>query len=359
VKNNSWHVRIWNIWFWPQLIGIPFVLLSTLGFYFSPNPIAFFAPFALIFPVIIIWILFWTIISILRLKSASILGIVIIGLSYPQWKGLANIHRPEEISNSTFKIASWNVHHWRNINWTDPYSTEIKMSNWMLGINPDILCLQENESKTSAFEILRDSFPYETARKDERLTIYSKYPIIQWDFEQYYSDYPGHRGFIWADIELSDPDGNIDTIRITNIHLVTTTFDKNNALKTNEKLGFSRSIYNSFKSLTKTAKKRNEQLEQILEWKNHSKHPVFIAGDFNELPTSNAYYRATQEMIDAFAISGSGIGSTFKNLWEIPLRIDWILCPKESILQSTKQFDQEWSDHNPVIIEISPFVFNN
>ena len=345
---------LWNIWLLPHWLILPFTVLSTLGFYFSPNPIPFISPFALAFPVFFIWHLLWTLISVLRLRSASIFGIILIALIYPQAKGIMSYNNTEKKENKVFKIASWNVHHWKNINWSDIELTETKMGNWILSNNPDILCIQENND-TKASKMLRNSFPHHITGKYQMLCIYSKYPILQWDFETYSSGYPGHKGFIWADVEISDPDGNIDTLRITNIHLVTTTFDKKEALSTNKKLDVLKSIYKSFTSLTKTAKKRSQQLDQIIEWKKHSKHPVFISGDFNEVPTSNAYFKMTQNMKDAFSIAGKGLGSTYTNLWRFPLRIDWIICPNEIDVQSAEILDQTWSDHNPIMIEISPF----
>ena len=63
----------------------------------------------------------------------------------------------------------------------------------------------------------------------------------------------------------------------------------------------------------------------------------------------------TQNMKDAFSIAGKGLGSTYTNLWRFPLRIDWIICPNEIDVQSAEILDQTWSDHNPIMIEISPF----
>jgi endonuclease/exonuclease/phosphatase family metal-dependent hydrolase len=37
------------------------------------------------------------------------------------------------------------------------------------------------------------------------------------------------------------------------------------------------------------------------------------------------------------------------------LRIDWILCPKDMSIISSSTLKQEWSDHNPLIVEIAPF----
>lgn len=354
VRNRSFKNMLWNIWLIPHWLILPFTVLSTLGFYFSPNPIPFISPFALVFPIFFIWHLFWTLISVLRLKPASLFGIILIALIYPQFKGIISYHKINKKENKVFKIVSWNVHHWKNINWSDIDLTETNMGNWILNTDPDILCIQENNSKVAS-KMLKNSFPYNVTGKYKMLSIYSKYPILQWNFEPYSSVYPGHKGFIWADIEISDPEGNIDTLRMTNIHLVTTTFDKNEAINRNEKLDVSKSIYKSFLSLTKTAKKRSQQLDQILEWKKHSNHPVFLSGDFNEIPTSNAYFRVTQNMKDAFSLAGSGLGSTYTNLWGFPLRIDWVICPSEINIHSAKTLKQEWSDHNPIIVEISPF----
>jgi endonuclease/exonuclease/phosphatase family metal-dependent hydrolase len=102
-------------------------------------------------------------------------------------------------------------------------------------------------------------------------------------------------------------------------------------------------------------KKRSQQLDQIIKWETKSTIPVVFAGDFNETPTSNSYLRITSKKNDSFVKAGRGLGSTFNNLWNIPLRIDWILCPKDMNIISSSTLKQEWSDHNPLIVEIAPF----
>lgn len=354
---NKFTIRtLFNIYYWPQWIALPFTLFSSIGFYFSPNPISIFSPFSSIFPVFIFWHLIWTLISLLKLKSSAFLGLFIIIFTYPQWKALASFNfSPKEINVPVIKIATWNVHHWKNLNWTELKSTESKMGNWIMDINPDIICFQEDNLSSAASILVKYRFPYGVTGDDKLLTIVSKFPILQWGSEKYVHSSKGHKEFVWADIQISEPDGSIDTLRIANIHLLTTTFDINNASKEENDIGINKFFIKSFQSLNKNAKKRSQQLDQIIKWETKSSIPVVFAGDFNETPTSNTYLRVTSKKNDSFAKAGRGLGSTFNNLWNIPLRIDWILCPKDMSIISSSTLKQEWSDHNPLIVEIAPF----
>jgi endonuclease/exonuclease/phosphatase family metal-dependent hydrolase len=354
---NKFTIRtLFNIYYWPQWIALPFTLFSSIGFYFSPNPISIFSPFSSIFPVFIFWHLIWTLISLLKLKSSAFLGLFIIIFTYPQWKALASFNfSPKEINVPVIKIATWNVHHWKNLNWTELKSTESKMGNWIMDINPDIICFQEDNLSSAASKLVKYRFPYGVTGDDKLLTIVSKFPILQWGSEKYVHSSKGHKEFVWADIQISEPDGSIDTLRIANIHLLTTTFDINNASKEENDIGINKFFIKSFQSLNKNAKKRSQQLDQIIKWETKSSIPVVFAGDFNETPTSNTYLRVTSKKNDSFAKAGRGLGSTFNNLWNIPLRIDWILCPKDMSIISSSTLKQEWSDHNPLIVEIAPF----
>ena len=354
---NKFTIRtLFNIYYWPQWIALPFTLFSSIGFYFSPNPISIFSPFSSIFPVFIFWHLIWTLISLLKLKSSAFLGLFIIIFTYLQWKALASFNfSPKEINVPVIKIATWNVHHWKNLNWTELKSTESKMGNWIMDINPDIICFQEDNLSSAASKLVKYRFPYGVTGDDKLLTIVSKFPILQWGSEKYVHSSKGHKEFVWADIQISEPDGSIDTLRIANIHLLTTTFDINNASKEENDIGINKFFIKSFQSLNKNAKKRSQQLDQIIKWETKSSIPVVFAGDFNETPTSNTYLRVTSKKNDSFAKAGRGLGSTFNNLWNIPLRIDWILCPKDMSIISSSTLKQEWSDHNPLIVEIAPF----
>ena len=90
---NKFAIRtLLNIYFWPQWIALPFTLFSSIGFYFSPNPISIFSPFSSIFPVFIFWHLLWTLISLLKLNSSAFLGLLIIIFTYPQWKALVSFN---------------------------------------------------------------------------------------------------------------------------------------------------------------------------------------------------------------------------------------------------------------------------
>jgi endonuclease/exonuclease/phosphatase family metal-dependent hydrolase len=50
---------------------------------------------------------------------------------------------------------------------------------------------------------------------------------------------------------------------------------------------------------------------------------VILCGDFNDIPTSYAYFTVKQQLSDAFLAKGWGFGQTFKKIFPT-LRIDQV-----------------------------------
>ena len=79
---------------------------------------------------------------------------------------------------------------------------------------------------------------------------------------------------------------------------------------------------------------------------------TFVCGDFNDNPMSYTYHRMRRGRKDAFVEAGHGFGATYAGLWPL-LRIDYILLPDSYMTVSHKIPRIEFSDHYPVIAEIS------
>ncbi len=82
------------------------------------------------------------------------------------------------------------------------------------------------------------------------------------------------------------------------------------------------------KKLKRAFQKRARHVEIISEHITTSPHPVIVCGDFNDTPSSYAYYRISRHLIDSFIESGFGFGQTYTG--RMPsFRIDYILHDKE------------------------------
>ena len=331
---------------WPHWAAGPFTLGSSLGYYFTPSPFPWLAPLALVWPVFFLWHATWTLYAASQFRATALIGLAILTLTWPQTKGWIHLNT-ETGHEGLLRVATWNVHQWRNASWTDTEVTEARMQQRALDLHADILAIQENRLGSAPQRALEAWYPYHTEHMDQGLQIYSKYPIRQWNFEAFEASYPGHRGFVWADIET--PHG---LLRAVNIHLVTTTFVAREAEAERDSAGISTSMFRGAWKLTRTAKIRAEQVDQILAWAAKRDQPrlVFL-GDFNDAPSSNTAFRM-RSWQDAFAQRGRGFGSTYSGLWGFPLRIDWVLFERDWVAVDMRRVIQSDSDHHPVWVDL-------
>ena len=341
---------IWrDFWFWPHYIALPLTLLATVSFYLGQGWLAWTAPFALVLPVLMVWHGLFALLALSRTHPAFFAGAIIIGLTYPQWSGWLRVLPIASSGESEMSLSTWNVHHWRNLEWTDLTQTRRDMSEWIVSDPADILSIQDHRGW--APRALRSHYPHRISRWD--LLIASKLPFIRSGVEPYESAYPGHEGFIWADIVWRHSQGR-DTIRVANVHLVTTTFRAEDAGAAADSAGIGGLVTESYDILRRTAWHRAEQIDQIMTWRELSPYPVVLMGDFNDLPSGYSYHRARSGLRDAHEACGFGIGGTYHGVLGLPLRVDWIMVDTTFQILETNRLRQEWSDHDAVHTRISP-----
>ena len=218
---------------------------------------------------------------------------------------------------------------------------------------PDVVFLQEFHYGKKPIKELEEMFKsiggYEYAfpfRKSD-LAIFSNYPLS----EKYANRFENStNGFQQADIEIK---GN--TYRIFNVHLQTNSISE---------LAHCISHYGSLKSkhtwldifqmlgrYRDATRIRVGQAEDISEKIAKSSYPVFLCGDFNDVPQSFIYRKLGSTLTDTFSKAGQGLGITYVE--KIPwLRIDYIFAPKNLSIQKTYVGKSNFSDHRPVITHI-------
>jgi endonuclease/exonuclease/phosphatase family metal-dependent hydrolase len=90
---------------------------------------------------------------------------------------------------------------------------------------------------------------------------------------------------------------------------------------------------------------------EILHHKiEESPYPVIVCGDFNDVPSSYAYFTARGSLQDAFLKKGAGFGRTFRFI-SPTLRIDYILADKKFDVLQYSSFKVPFSDHYPIIAD--------
>ena len=309
---------------------------------------ALLAPLSLLLPYLIAYHVVWSLIASAHLHPSALLGALLLALAWEPMGLWMQVRRPPSAlpSENLVRMATWNVHHWRNRSWTEDSATVQAMAQQALDLDVDLIALQDVRSATKADRLLQAKLVHHVAAFD--LAIYSRYPIVQWDRVAFPGD-SGRIGFIWADVLL--PEG--DTLRVVNVHLVSTDVDLREAQSEQAKAGWWQSAKLLLRRMVRRAEPRSVQAGALAAWWSESPRPVVVLGDFNDVPTSATHRRLRDLGSDSFAQAGAGWGSTYRGLRLVPLRIDWIWTSGPWKAVEHRVVKQTWSDHNPVLVAIA------
>lgn len=251
-------------------------------------------------------------------------------------------------------ILSYNVHGFRSNSTTYELDDIIRLID---SKKTDIVCFQEfaeNEyCKKNEITKKMKNFPYfainENSQKGFGLAVFSKYPIKKATNIAFFNS---KNGAIWTDIMI-----NCKNIRVFNCHLQTTNINQTKHLlyKTHPDgflAGKKYAIKKIMSTMIENSKKRANQVDQLKQIMDTTRCPIIFCGDFNGTPTSYAYHEISKNLNDGFISAGSGFGNTFRYFHQL-LRIDYIFHSKEFKAISYKSPSIDFSDHNPVIMELA------
>ncbi len=243
----------------------------------------------------------------------------------------------EEILEEDLSVMSYNVRGFNKLGELDNPNIFEDTKAFVEKENPDIICFQEPDYQRKK-EYLSD-YPYqylEYIYMDGKvlLGIFSKYPIIKSDLICFPETV---NNGAYSDILYKK-----DTIRIYNIHM--------------QSLGVtpgSGTIRNSpkdklFKKITRRFKLQQQQAKMVEEHMKSNKYKQILCGDFNNTQFSNTYKIIKGDKQDTFMEKGSGYGRTL-NFHKVPVRIDFILADPAFEVKSHKNYDEEYSDHYPIM----------
>jgi len=338
------------------------LIIAVFAAYISPEYLVFPAFISLFSPLLFIIQLFFFLLYILLKKKKLIIYIAISLIVYlpvshnfiflPQRKENTENHK-------VFKIASYNVRQFDHYNWIKEFGTSKRLYNFIRDFDTDIICLQEflqsPPKKYNSIDSLIgypwQYFSYSPYLKNYQplnsgLMIFSLYPIIS---EHTINFSESLNKAIYVDINLGQ-----DTIRVYNVHLESIHLAKNDYRFLNGQfspfMNFSLVLGNIFKKMGKAFRKRAQQIRILREHIVKSPYPVMVCGDFNDTPSSYAYFEVSRILIDAFPESGFGLGQTY--IGHFPwLRIDYIFHSREKINSiNFKIPKKQLSDHYPIIV---------
>lgn len=237
------------------------------------------------------------------------------------------------------------------------------VASFIRNYNPDILCLQEFQSRSAEYKKTVDSLlnmkysrvnyslPFTKNEGGWGVAVYSNYPIISTGSINFPNS---NNSSIWVDAVIKK-----DTVRIFNCHLQTTSVSESERDYISNQEFIHDAGYREEKvrgiasKLKRNYVTRAEQADSIAPIIHSSPYKLFVCGDFNDTPMSYVYHKIRGNLLDTFAEKGQGFNShTFRGLFNI-FRIDYILHSPEIKALHYSTPDSEYSDHKAVVAGFS------
>ena len=312
------------------------LIFSFLLQFIKPSLFPYLSFMSLSVPILIIINLSFFIYWLVKLKKQFILSLFVLLIGYSQvlsfFKFSDNLER---VSPDNISVMSYNVRLFNLYNWIDS-DVENDIISFIGSQEPDVINMQEYRS-TERFSLDKYQFQHSSlsdGKTSYGLATFSKLPIV-------------NKGIIKSD-NLStiaifiDVKKYSDTLRFYNIHLQSfkleselEILDENNSDK----------ILNIFDNTFKIQENQSNIISNHIE---NSPYKVVVSGDFNNTAYSYVYNLLKGDLVDSFDSAGSGFGSTY-NFKYFPMRIDFILMDKTFRINDFKTFNQNLSDHFPII----------
>lgn len=329
------------------------VFLASLLFYssvlISPEVFSYVGLLPFFIPITLIVNGFLLAVLALAWRRLAFLPLIALVIGYKFILITFQIH-PRNEEAPGLKVLTYNAANfsYRKKSTDDP---EPNVFNWLTEQNADVKVFQEfyqdyTSSTRNAVKQLGNDGEYEyfyhsidgkSNKRSRGMAIFSRYPIVN---EGVVFDNNGTNGAIFADIRVGK-----DTLRIYNSHL------ESMAIKPGSLNDYDRAqeVYRqTLGKLHRGSLVRSQQLSILIEHLNNSPHPVILMGDLNEIPYSNAYFRLSENLDNAFEKAGRGFEFTYNKILFF-LRIDHIFAdPSLNPVHFHTHREVDYSDHYPV-----------
>ncbi|MCA1757126.1 MAG: endonuclease/exonuclease/phosphatase family protein [Bacteroidales bacterium] len=330
------------------------LLVAYAAVHISPVHVVLPAFFGLAYPYIllvnIIFMVFWA----TNLKKEALLSLTVILLGITHLNNFISFGG-SSAGGGDMSLFSYNVRLFNR--YEKSGSSEKEIAAIIRRESPDIICLQEFYASGNGLSSVRDfasllSGKYEAHYKsmpDRTSTFYgivtlSSFPVI-------------NRGDIVHPLSSSltiftDVVIGTDTIRVYNNHLQSFRLKKiERTFLEDISSGPDNELIKEFRILSGSLRQgfieRARQAEALSEHIKESPYPVVICGDFNDTPVSYSYRKIRKGLHDAFLVTGSGTGFTYRDKYP-PNRIDYILYESPMKCTGFEIIREKMSDHYPV-----------
>ena len=289
----------------------------------------------LMVPVIALFNIFFFIYWIFKFKWPFFLFVFSILIGFKEWGNLYQMPNNAIPVSNGLKVMSFNVRLFNSYQWIESNEVPQSIENFINTEKPDLVCLQEYSKE---FSPKFKNYPYQYVKSSKKngqhgLCILSKYKLFNQNpisFEN------SNNSAVYADFFYKK-----DTIRIYNVHLESLRIDLKDTLFTQQ---HSQKFVERIGSVIDKQELQIDQFE-VVDQKNN--HPSIICTDLNNNAFSNSYNRLKNNRLDAFSLSGDGLGATYKLVY-FPFRIDFIFTDQKFRVINFKTHDLKLSDHKPI-----------
>ncbi len=333
------------------------LILSYLSLFI--NPAKFWLPsfFGLYFiPILIINITLLTL-AVIRLSASAWLPIIVLIPTVFIFKYYYKFDNKDDVVTTVsdkYTIVTYNTGQFSSASAkTSRKTTTENITSFIQGKNPDIICLQEFYiDDPSNIKNIFPQHPYKYYHLFKIRGNYyfgnltaSKHPIVskgKITFDK------GTNLSIYTDIKLGDK-----IVRLYNNHLESYNLSPASIIKRlKDGIKLSDELKEVHSKMKISNMRRAHQVDEIVNHIKDCRYRCIVCGDFNDTPLSYTYQQLCSRAKDTFLEGGEGFSSTYSYLWPF-LRIDYILVPEEYTVKNHITPRVRFSDHYPVITEIS------
>ena len=155
------------------------LLVSYLGYYVSPESIAFFSFISLSVPFLIISNILFGIFWLLQFKRPFLISAIVLLIGFNFISRFYSFSEKKVLLSDDIKIMSYNVRMFNLYNWIDNAHTDSDIYKFINDRSPDILCIQEfHPSKEIGFKYPYEYIKIESNHNNFGHAIFSKFKII-------------------------------------------------------------------------------------------------------------------------------------------------------------------------------------
>lgn len=302
-------------------------------------------------PILIVINAFLLIYWLIRFRYWVWVPLIALGTNYEYISSMYQIYNSTKYANDNkLKVVTYNVHSFGDE--ITGYSAK-EFANMLNKDEVDVICFQEYRgngdfTNKDLYNTYSKTFPYSFIPEGKSQAIYSKYPIKQSQIIEFPKT---NNGAIWTDLNVKG-----STIRIINVHMQTTSFDRMRSKAAQARGARNEDLENEIyaqytDNFEANIIRRAEQAKVIASVIEATEHSVILCGDLNDIPGTYTYETLKGDLKDGFMTAGEGYGATYRYFHNI-LRIDYLF--HSSSLQGIKYgvIPYEMSDHNPVYLEV-------